>query len=126
MNKFSQQTFIKTNNVGLLCYFLNDVKKISGISERQVKNKDDDQLRSQSSSQAEDDDASLSVELDIPVPAPTIPGFIPLPDGPQPSDIKINQPPPNMPMSIPPLGMMPPFGLPNISREYISNKQMFY
>lgn len=108
------------------CFIIRSVNNVSGFAERQVKSKDDDQLRSQSSSQAEDDDASLSVELDIPVPAPTIPGFIPLPDGPQPTDIKISQPPPNMPMSIPPLGMMPPFGLPNISREYIGNKLIVY
>ncbi|KAG8318093.1 RNA binding [Homalodisca vitripennis] len=88
------------------------------LKEKQKKNKDDDHHRSQSSSQAGDDETSKGTELDIPVPAPTLPGYIPLPEGPQP-DIKVTQPPPNMPPMMaagPPLGMMPPFGLPNVPR----------
>lgn len=94
-------------------------------SEKQKKSKDDEQHRSLSSSQAEDDDASKGTELDIPVPAPTLPGYIPLPEGPQPTEIKVSQPPPSLPTMMapaPPLGMMPPFGLPNVPRKFTRNK----
>ncbi|XP_054270255.1 SR-related and CTD-associated factor 4-like isoform X3 [Macrosteles quadrilineatus] len=87
------------------------------LRERMKKNKDDDHHRSQSSSQAEDDESKAG-DLDIPVPAPTLPGYIPLPDGPQPADRPpVSQPPPTMPPLMgpaPPLGMMPPFAVPRL------------
>lgn len=90
----------------------------------------EEQQKLQNSSQAEDEKKPEShklsggSELDIPVPAPTLPGYIPLPDGPQPTEIKTSQAPPSIPpmmspapTGMPPLGMMPPFGLHNVPRE---------
>lgn len=99
-------------------------------TERQKKSREEQQQRQQQQLQQPDDEDSQSskplpsTELDIPVPAPTLPGYIPLPDGPQPADIKSTQAPTIPPMMapapapMPPLGMMPPFGLPNVPRKF--------
>ncbi|XP_075227994.1 insulator su(Hw) mRNA adaptor isoform X2 [Lycorma delicatula] len=81
-------------------------KRTSGSDETDAKKKHDEIKEEQ----------RKEPELDIPIPAPTLPGFIPLPDGPQP-DLKVTpQPTAIPPMGIPPMGMMPPFGLPNVPR----------
>uniref|UniRef100_A0A1B6C775 RRM domain-containing protein n=1 Tax=Clastoptera arizonana TaxID=38151 RepID=A0A1B6C775_9HEMI len=94
------------------------------LIEKQRRCKEEDQIKSQGSSQTAEDDKPDIIgkmpDMEIPVPT-TMPGFIPLPEGPQPNDIKTSSASiptmiPATPTAMPPLGMMPPFGLHNVPR----------